>query len=189
MPSAEGNLTWLPLTDHGDLVAPPVAAAAPLVPGARVAPIDPHLADTATFCETYAVAPDASANCVVVAGRRGETVVHAAVMVLATDRADINKVVRKELGVRKVSFAAQDEAEALTGMIQGGITPIGLPEDWVILVDDAVVAAGPVVVGGGVRGAKILVDGASLASLPGARALPLALPRHDPTTHHEESRP
>jgi len=177
MPSAEGNLTWLPLADRADLVAPPVAAAAHLVPGARVAEIDPHLADTATFCETYDVAPDASANCVVVAGRRGDEVTYAAVMILATDRADINKVVRKELGVRKVSFADQEDAETRTGMIQGGITPIGLPEDWLILVDEAVVAAGPVVIGGGLRGAKILVEGSALASLPGARALPLALPR------------
>lgn len=177
MASPEGNLTWKPLADHPELVAPPVAAAADLVPAAMVAEIDPTLADTATFCETYDVALEASANCVVVEGRRGDRVVHAAVMVLAVDRADINKTVRKHLDVRKISFAAQPEAEAMTGMTQGGITPVGLPADWVVLVDEAVAAAGPVVIGGGVRGSKILLDGADLAQLPCAQTLALALPR------------
>ena len=176
MPSAEGNLTWLPLADRADLVAPPVAAAAHLVPGARVAEIDPHLADTATFCETYDVAPDASANCVVVAGRRGDEVTYAAVMILATDRADINKVVRKELGVRKVSFADQEDAETRTGMIQGGITPIGLPDGWPILVDRAVVEPEWVVVGSGIRGSKIILPGGMLIRLPYAEVLELAQP-------------
>ena len=175
MPSAEGNLTWLPLADNPALVAAPVAAAAHLVPGAKVAEIDPTLADTAAFCEEYDVALEASANCVVVFGRRGEESVHAAVMVLATDKADVNKTVRKALGMRKMSFADQPTAEAETGMTQGGITPVGLPDDWPILVDEAVVAAGPVVIGGGVRGSKILVDGAELAKLPNAQVLPLAI--------------
>ena len=163
----------MPLAQHPELVAPPAAAAAELVPGAQVAEIDASLADTAAFCAAYDVAPESSANCVVVFGRRGEESVYAAVMVLATDKADVNKTVRKELGMRKMSFADQPTAEKLTGMTQGGITPIGLPADWPILVDDAVVAAGPVVVGGGVRGSKILVDGALLASLPNARSLHL----------------
>lgn len=177
MPSPEGNLSWTPLSDAADLVAAPVAQVAAAVPSARVAEIDANVADTAAFCEAYDVAPEASANCVVVLGRRGERETRAAVVVLATDRADINKTVRKELDVRKVSFADQADTEARTGMTSGGITPIGLPQDCQILIDEAVVAAGPVVVDGGTRGAKILVDGADLAQLPGARVLPLALPR------------
>lgn len=176
MPSAEGTLTWEPLAERLDIVAPPVAAAAALVPQARVAEIDPTLADTAAFCEAYDVAPEASANCVVVFGRRGEESTFAAVIVLATDRADVNKTVRKELGMRKMSFADQGTVERLTGMSQGGITPVGLPDGWPILIDEAVVAAGPVVIGGGVRHSKLLVDGASLAELPGATALPLTIP-------------
>lgn len=175
MPTAEGNLTWKPLAEHPELVAEPVAAAAKLVPLARVAEIDDILADTAAFCAAYDVSPEASVNCVVVFGRRGEDSVYAAVLVLGSDKADINKVVRKELGMRKMSFADQAVAEELTGMRQGGITPIGLPDDWPILIDDAVAAAGPVVVGGGVRGSKIILDGTELAALPGARTLPLAI--------------
>lgn len=175
MPSAEGNLTWVPLSEAPELVAAPVAAASSLVPKARVAEIDATLADTAAFCEAYDVAPESSVNCVVVFGRRGEESTYAAVMVLATDKADVNKTVRKELGMRKMSFADQATTEALTGMTQGGITPVGLPDDWPILIDESVATAGPVVIGGGVRGSKLLVDGADLAALPGARVLPLAI--------------
>lgn len=176
MPTARGTLLWSPATDHLELVAPLVAAALALVPGAEVCEIDPGLADTAAFCAAYDVAPEASANCVVVAGRRGETTRHAAVMVLASDRADINNTVRRHLGVRRISFAAQDEAVALTGMEYGGITPIGLPRGWPVLVDGAVATAGPVVIGSGLRTSKLLVDGAALLSLPDAARLALALP-------------
>jgi prolyl-tRNA editing enzyme YbaK/EbsC (Cys-tRNA(Pro) deacylase) len=173
MPSPTGNLTWTPLADRTDLVAAVVAAAANRVPSAAVAVIDPTLADTAAFCAAYDVAPQSSANCVVVAGRRGSVTSYAAVLVLATARADINGVVRRHLGVRKISFAPMDDAVALTGMEYGGITPIGLPADWPVLVDEAVLAAGRVVVGSGVRGSKILVSAAELAA--DAQVLRLAL--------------
>ena len=175
MPSAQGNLTWQLATDRPHLLAEPVAAALDRVMGARVAEIDAELADTAAFCEAYDVAPEASANCVVVEGRRGDEVTLAAVMVLATDRADINRVVRRHLGVRKISFADQARAQELTGMQQGGITPVGLPEGWPVLVDARVVEAGPVVIGAGLRGAKLLVHGSALAELPGAVVLELAM--------------
>ena len=175
MATAEGTLTWLPATEHPELVGAPVVAALASAPGARVAQIDATLADTMAFCEAYDVAPEASAKCVVVEARRGEVTTLAAVIVLATDRADINRIVRKHLGARKISFADQTRAEALTGMEQGGITPIGLPADWPVLVDERVVAAGPVVIGAGIRGAKLLVDGAVLAALPTADTLALAI--------------
>ncbi len=177
MPSPRGTLPWIPLSSAPHLVAPAVAQAAGLVPDALVAPIDPTLADTEAFCAAYDVALASSANCVVVEGRRAERTTFAAIMVLATDRADVNKTIRKVLDVRKISFADQAKAEAMTGMQQGGITPVGLPSEWRLLVDEAVVAAGPVVIGGGVRDAKLLLDGASLAQLPGAEVMALTLPR------------
>lgn len=175
MASAEGTLTWLPAADHPELVVAPVSAALSLVPDTRVAEIDASLADTAAFCDAYDVAPEASANCVVVEARRGEVTTLAAVMVLATDRADINRVVRKHLGARKISFADQAKAEELTGMQQGGITPVGLPDGWPILVDEHVAAAGLVVIGAGIRGAKLLLDGADLGKLPGAEVIALTI--------------
>ncbi|HMM95750.1 YbaK/EbsC family protein [Phycicoccus sp.] len=176
MPTSRGTLDWMPAADHPELLAPPVAAALTAVPGALVAAIDPGLADTAALCEAYDVSLGASANCVVVAGRRGGETRYAAVMVLATHRADVNGVVRRRLDARKISFAPHDDAVTLTGMEFGGITPVGLPEGWPVLVDDAVVEAGEVVVGSGTRGGKLLLTGADLLALPGAERLALALP-------------
>ena len=136
-----------------------------------MAPIDPALADTAAFCEAYDVEPAASANCVVVTGKRAGEQRWAAAIVLATTRADVNGVVRRRLDVRKVSFAPMDEAVRITGMEYGGITPIGLPAGWPILIDSAVAAAGPVVIGSGIRGSKIILDGADLGRLPGAEVI------------------
>ncbi len=176
MSSPTGTLDWLPLIDHLDLVAAPVAAVAASLPSARVAVIDETMADTAMFCTTYDVSPEASANCVVVVGRRGERTTYAAVMVLATTRADVNGVVRRELDVRKCSFAPHDDAVGLTGMEFGGITPVGVPDGWPVLVDEAVAASDLVVVGSGLRRSKLLLRGADLAGLPGARVIGLAQP-------------
>ena len=55
----------------------------------------------------------------------------------------------------------------------GGITPIGLPEDWPVLGDRQVSEAGEAVIGSGLRQSKILVTGEVPASLPGAGVLDL----------------
>ena len=130
-------------------------------------PIDPDLADTAALCERYEVALDVSANCVVVAGRRGEDERTAACVVLATTRADVNGFVRRRLDVRKASFMAMDAAVESTGMEYGGITPIGLPSGWPVLVDGRVDRTAWVVVGSGVRRSKLFVPGALVATVPG----------------------
>ncbi|GAA4362774.1 YbaK/EbsC family protein [Actinomadura verrucosospora] len=169
-----GTLDWGPANERPGLLAAPVAAAIGGLPGAEAAGIDPDLADTAAFCERYGVPLDVSANCVVVAAKRGGEVAHAACMVLATGRADVNGVVRKHLGARKVSFAPMADATSLTGMEYGGITPVGLPAGWPILVDEAVAAAPLVVIGSGLRKSKILVPGKALAGLPGAEVIALA---------------
>ncbi len=174
MSSPRGTLEWAPLSAAHHLLGPPIAASASSLSRARVAQVDPFLADTAVFCAAYDVHPEHSANCVIVAGRRGELTRYAAVTVLATMRADVNGVVRRALDVRKCSFAPMDDAVSLTGMEYGGITPIGLPEGWPIFVDEAVLAAGDVVVGSGLRRSKILVAAVELLNLPGAQRLALA---------------
>ena len=89
----------------------------------------------------------------------------------ATTRADVNGLVRRHLGARKASFAPQDVAVAESGMAYGGITPVGLPEGWPLLIDPAVATADLVVVGSGTRGSKLAVPGGVLAALPGAEVL------------------
>jgi prolyl-tRNA editing enzyme YbaK/EbsC (Cys-tRNA(Pro) deacylase) len=169
-----GNLSAVPALDRPDLLGEPVARALKSLDDVAlvgVAEIDPELADTAAFCAAYSSPLEASANCVVVAGRRGEEVRYGACLVLATTRADVNGLVRKRLGARKASFAPMDVAVALTGMEYGGITPVGLPEGWPLLVDPAVATAEAVVVGSGVRHSKLALPGSLLARLPGAEVL------------------
>src|SRR5215207_1273047 len=171
-PPRLGSLTWLPSTERPDLLGAPVAAALESVAGeVWVAEIDDDLADTAAFSAAYAVPLEASANCVVVAARRAGQTTLAACVVLATTRADVNGLVRRHLGARKASFAPQDVAVAESGMAYGGITPIGLPGEWPVLVDPAVAAAELLVVGSGTRGSKLAVPGAVLAALPSAEVL------------------
>jgi prolyl-tRNA editing enzyme YbaK/EbsC (Cys-tRNA(Pro) deacylase) len=163
-----------PVLDRLDLVAAPVAAALVTWAAAvavEVAEIDGSSADTAAFCARYGVPTNQSANCVVVAGRRGAEVRYAACLVLATTRADVNGVVRRRLDARKASFAAMEDAVALSGMEFGGITPIGLPVEWPVFVDAAVVAAGEVVIGSGLRGSKLWLPGELLTTLSSAVVL------------------
>jgi len=118
---------------------------------------DPELADTAAFCEAYGVPLERSANAIVVASRKPEG--HNAVcVVLATDRLDVNGVVRRRLGVRKVSFASAQLTKELTGQEIGGVTIFGLPDDLPVWIDSRVVEHDWVVGGAGSRSAKIRFD-------------------------------
>lgn len=171
-----GTLQTEPAASRPDLLAAPVVAGldawAQAPDEVLVAPIDPTLADTAAFCEAYGVGLDISANCVVVTGKRAGEVRYAACLVLATTRADVNGVARRHLDVRKASFAPTEDAVARTGMEYGGITPIGLPDGWPVLVDARVAATPYVIIGSGVRHSKIVLPGSALATLPGAAVLP-----------------
>src|SRR5262245_6979300 len=175
------QLITYPATSRPDVLAGPVldaltggngSAAGSLADDRiQVTEIDPALADTAEFCARYGVAAEESANCVVVTARRGDSETLAACVVLATTRADLNNLVRRHLGARKVSFLPIDRAVAATGMEYGGITPFGLPADWPLLVDAAVVGTDRVVVGSGVRHSKLVVPGQVLASLGKAEVM------------------
>ena len=166
-----GTLLALPAADHPELLAPSVVAAlASWHHGDRVAvaEIDPDLADTAAFSEAYAVPLGASANCVLVAGRRDGQERIAACLVRADTRADVNGLVKRLLDVRKASFLPMERAVEESGMEHGGINPVGLPPTWRLLVDSRVTAIETVLVGSGVRRSKLLLPGSTVASLPGA---------------------
>ena len=169
------SLTSLPAADHPELVAPAVATALAVWPGAAevaVVEIDADLADTAAMSEAYAIPLTASGNCVVVSGSRAGDERIAACVVRADTRADVNTLVRKMLDVRKASFLPMDRAVAETGMAHGGITPVGLPQGWRVLVHDALLEEPVVVLGSGVRTSKLLLPGRLLADLPAAEVVP-----------------
>ncbi|HVM51714.1 MAG TPA: YbaK/EbsC family protein [Acidimicrobiales bacterium] len=129
-------------------------------------PCDPAFADTAAFCERYGVAPEDSANTIVVAGKT-EPRRYVACVVLATNRLDVNGAVRRRLGVKKASFATAEETEALTGMMIGGVTALALPAEVPLWVDARVMTRPTVVLGGGSRSLKIRVSPAIFEHVPG----------------------
>lgn len=131
---------------------------------------DPALADTAAFVKAYGVPLDRSANTILVASK-GSQPTYVACVLLATTSLDVNNVVRREMGVRKASFAAADPVRALTGMEIGGVTPFGLPDDLPILVDARVMEQPWIVLGGGNRSSKLKLAPGSLHRLPSARAV------------------
>jgi prolyl-tRNA editing enzyme YbaK/EbsC (Cys-tRNA(Pro) deacylase) len=169
-----GSLTIQPALDHPSLLGDPVREALSSWEHAaevRVAEIDPDLAETAAMTEAYGVPLDASANCVVVMGKRGGEERTAACVVRADTRADVNNAVRRTLDVRKCSFLDHDRAVAETGMAYGGITPIGIPAAWRLLVDAAVAEIDFAIIGSGIRGSKLFLPGALLGRLPGAEII------------------
>lgn len=169
-----GRLIPVPVGSAPELVGAPTPAALErlgLLDDVGVVEIDPALSDTARNQEAYDLPPETLANCVVVAGKREGVEKVAACMVLAATRADVNNVVRRRLDVRKATFLARDDAVGRTGMEYGGITPIGLPADWPVLVDAAVAAAPVLVIGSGVRRSKLVLPGAVLAGLPTAETV------------------
>jgi len=169
-----GTLTSLPAADHPELVADPVGALLATWPYAdrvAVVEIDPDLADTAAMTEAYDLPLVASANCVVVAGRRDGEERVAACVVRADTRADVNSLVKRTLDVRKASFLSMDRAVEESGMEYGGITPLGLPKQWRLLVDTRVLDIDVAIVGSGLRRSKLLLPGRLLAELPGAETV------------------
>ena len=139
---------------------------------------DPDLADTAAFVEAYGVPLDRSANTIVVASKGAEPA-YVACIVLATTSLDVNRVVRREMEVRKASFAGADPVRELTGMEIGGVTPFGLPADLPVLVDARVMEPDWIILGGGNRSSKLRLPPSALQRLLSVRVIEeLAVERH-----------
>lgn len=170
-----GTLEFTPITGKQQLVCEPTRQAiTDNKLDVLVAKIDPNFSDTAAFCEAYQTGTEIAVNCVILEAKRGEDKWYAACMIPATERADINGVVRKALDAKKVSFAPREDAVSMSGMEFGAINPIGLPADWRILVDSEAATLDYIVIGSGLRGSKLLVSGKLLSSLPNAEVLNLA---------------
>ena len=136
----------------------------------EVVDCDPDLADTAAFCEAYGYSAEDSANAIVVAGK-SDPAVFAMCLVLADSRLDVNKVVRKRLGVRKASFASAEQTVELTGMQIGGVTPFGTTSELPLWIDSRVMDCERLIIGGGGRDRKLLVPPATLAAHPTAEVV------------------
>lgn len=143
----------------------------------KVLSCDAELADTAVFCEHFGVSLDQAANTILVTSRKVDPPKYAVCVVLGTTRLDVNKAVRQKLQVKRASFADQETTTQLTGMLVGGVTAIGAP-DLPIYVDQAVMEQEEVVMGGGNRTSKVLLDPQELTKLSNVEVVAgLATPR------------
>jgi prolyl-tRNA editing enzyme YbaK/EbsC (Cys-tRNA(Pro) deacylase) len=134
-------------------------------------PCDPDAADTAVFCARYGYPAESSLNTIVVASKK-EPRRYAACVVRASTLLDVNRTVRKLLGVPRLSFATAEETVRVTGMQVGGVTPIALPSDWPVFVDEAVRGLDYVILGGGGRSSKLKLSPRELARLPRVQFIP-----------------
>ena len=123
----------------------------------EVIEIDPDLADTDLFCKNYGFPMEQSGNTIIVASKK-DPKVFVACVVLATTRLDVNKRVRKLMGVSKASFASAEEMKVLTGMEVGGVTPFSLPEGLQLYVDSRIMKLDWVILGGGGRDRKLKIS-------------------------------
>jgi len=155
------------LLDAGEVAGLlPAHVIAGLPDGVGVFRVDDDASDTAAFSARYGFGLEDCANTIVLRFKKGGAEHHAAVVSLGSQRLDINGAVKAALGAQRLSFAKREEAVELSGMAFGGITAFGLPAQWPVLVDEAVMARDRVVMGAGVRQAKLLLAPALLQTLP-----------------------
>jgi prolyl-tRNA editing enzyme YbaK/EbsC (Cys-tRNA(Pro) deacylase) len=122
---------------------------------------DDKLADTDKWSEVYDIPLGQAANVIIVETRktRNSEPNFAAVLVHGDKRADLNGIVKKIMGISKISFAKFEQATELTEMESGGMSPIGLPSDWTLVVDEAIIQTDKLYLGSGLRKSKLVVNG------------------------------
>lgn len=130
--------------------------------------IDPAFADTAEFCEKYGYPLESSGNTIIVASKRGEKK-YCACIVQASARLDVNKTVKRLMGVSRASFAAAEETMELTGMMIGGVTAFALPRDLPVYADPNLLSQEYVILGSGSRSSKLKIAPGDLGKIPGAQ--------------------
>lgn len=139
----------------------------------EILPCRAEWADTAEFCANYSIPADEACNTILVALKKTPRE-YVACLVRADSRLDVNHRVSKEVGFKRLSFAASEETAGLSNMEIGGVTLVGLPATVPILIDSLVLAKEAVIIGGGNRTSKIRLPPAELLKLPGARVAEIA---------------
>ena len=134
----------------------------------EIVQIDPDFADTTTFCEKYGYPMETSGNTIIVASKRGEKK-YCACIVQASARLDVNKTVKRLMGVSRASFASAEETRELTGMMIGGVTAFALPAGLPVYVDPNLLSQEYVILGSGSRSSKLKIAPKDLRKVPGAQ--------------------
>jgi prolyl-tRNA editing enzyme YbaK/EbsC (Cys-tRNA(Pro) deacylase) len=142
----------------------------------RVFECDPDFADTYVFCEEYGFSLNQSANTIIIAGK-SDPIRFACCVALANTKLDVNKKVCELLEIKRASFASSEQTKDLTGMEIGGVTIFGI-NDIPIYIDSKVLEQKEIVMGGGNRSSKVLLNPKELIKVPGAEIIEhLAVPK------------
>lgn len=166
------------MTQQTDLLHPKVSEAIKKYGiNAEAMACDPSLADTASFLEHYGFTADNTCNAILGIGKSNPPK-YACCVVLANSKVDINKKFSELIQVKRVSFASGEQTLELTGMEIGGVTAVGLPYDMPIFIDAEVMRVPQVVLGGGNRSSKLLIDPHELKKIPQVQIIEgLGIPR------------
>lgn len=169
-----GDLIFGKAVDNPSLIAPPIKTFLAQWNGQvskneiLVAEINPEFSDSLSFCKKYNIPLTQGGNCLVIEAQRGNDISYAACLVPINSKANLNSIVRKHLNARRVSLAEKDFAVQTSGMEYGSITIIGLPSEWSLLIDESLISITNLVIGGGLRKSKLLIQGELLSKLPNA---------------------
>ncbi|WP_109476972.1 YbaK/EbsC family protein [Paraburkholderia sp. C35] len=132
--------------------------------------------DTDACRARFGIPVEDNANTIILRFRKDGAEHLAAVVALAGKRIDVNGAARRTLAASRISFASRDEAVDASGMEYGGITAFGVPVDWPILVDTAVLERQTIVMGAGIREAKLLLAPSVLLTLSNVSVVAVAKP-------------
>lgn len=84
------------------------------------------------------------------------------------------KLLAKELGVKKARMATHEQAESLTGLLTGGISPLALvSRGFRVYVDASAIGCQTIAVSAGQRGANVELAPSDLIALTRARTATL----------------
>lgn len=92
-------------------------------------------------------------------------------VVLPGDREIAWPLLRRHLGVSRLSMPSAEVAREVTGYERGTITPFGASAPWPVIVDASVPGTGTVTIGGGAHGVSLALDADVLIGAVGAEVV------------------
>ena len=131
-----------------------------------------EFSDTQNFSDYYGFDIEDACNAILIKSKKPKEF-FAMFCVLGSSRLDVNHKAKAAIESKKVSFASKEEAESVTSQIYGGISPLGLPEEIKIFVDQNVLDRNKVFIGAGNRVSKFFLSPETLIKLTNATVLDL----------------
>lgn len=131
-----------------------------------------EFSDTQNFCDHYGFDIEDSCNAILIKAKKPKEF-YAMFCVLGSTRLDVNQKAKIAMGAKRVSFASREEAELVTNQIYGGISPLGLPDNMKMFVDQNVMNREKLFIGAGNRVSKFFLSPKLLVELTNAEVLDL----------------